>query len=349
MADKSKIQWTEATWNPVIGCQRVSEGCRNCYAETQAKRIALMHPGSAYNGVLRIDPVSTQPLPMWNGTALTMPDRLDQPLRWEKPRLIFVNSMSDLFHKDVPFEFIAAVFGVMAATPRHTFQLLTKRPERALEFFQWLGERPWPGSERDSRVWWCAHHAREQGTEVFMRGSDDRSPHSNRNVALDTPWPLPNVWLGVSCENQETAEERIPLLLKCPAAVHWVSAEPLLGPIDFGKADPVWSEDAGRFVRVDWVVVGGESGAGARTCRAEWLRSIVHQCMRAGVSVFVKQLGAAYEDPENGIAGAALARGMNAETRSLVSHVLRHPKGGDIEEWPVGLRVREWPTKDGAP
>lgn len=375
MADKSKIQWTEATWNPVIGCARVSEGCRNCYAEVQAKRIALMHQNSAYSRVLRHDHDGF-PLPRWNGAALPMPDRLDQPLRWAKPRLIFVNSMSDLFHQDVPFEYIAAVFGVMAATPRHTFQVLTKRPMRALEFFQWLGERP--GSDRDSRVWWCAHHAREQGTEVFMRGSDDRRPHSNRNVPLETPWPLPNVWLGVSCENQEAADERIPVLLECPAAVRWVSYEPALGPVRFRNdwllgtfkycPDEALEEDADpcrgcagyslaggdgcgavRGPRLDWIVVGGESGPGARTCRAEWLRSIVYQCLHAGVPVFVKQLGAAYEDPENGIAGPALARSMDADTRTLVSRVLSHPKGGDIEEWPERLRVREWPTKDGAP
>lgn len=366
MADKSKIQWTEATWNPVIGCRRVSTECLNCYAEVQAKRIALMHPGSAYGDVLRVR--DGKLLPMWNGKAITMPDRLDQPLRWQRPRLIFVNSMSDLFHDDVPFDYIAAVFGVMAASPRHTFQVLTKRPQRMLQFFAWLDSQPSPGALRDPRVWWCGHNARVNGCDVHMRESDKPAKES-RNIAESTLWPLPNVHLGVSAGNQEGADERIPLLLQAPAAVRWVSAEPLLGPIDFGAlGDGSW---LGGTTKLDWIVVGGESGSGARACDINAVRGVVEQCREAGVPVHVKQLGAWSVDPELGdvigpdgsvhyTRSMEGAKQMLAESARLDPETgertpakgyrveahrirLKHPKGGDMDEWPSDLRVREWP------
>lgn len=281
------IAWCDESWNPIRGCSRVSEGCRNCYAEKVAGRFS--GPGLPYEGLVTIGEKG----PRWNGAVRLVPERLADPLRWRKPRRIFVNSMSDLFHDEVPFEFIAAVFGVMAATPRHTFQVLTKRPKRALEFFEWVfrmgGTMPAtavPGG--DGEVRFCVMHA------------DDHDV-SRGHVAYPA-WPLPNAWLGVSAENQAAADERIPLLLQCPAAVRWVSAEPLLGPINFARirvpnapAPPFTGhalhEYRGFRDRLDWVIVGGESGPGARPMEAAWVCSIQRQCEAARVPFFFKQWG----------------------------------------------------------
>lgn len=326
MADKTTISWTEATWNPIIGCARVSEGCRNCYAEVQAKRIALMHPGSAYEGVLRRGKAG-ELLPMWNGKVTLMPERLDQPIRWKRPRLIFVNSMSDLFHDDVPFEYVAAVFGVMGAARQHTFQVLTKRPARMLEFFAWLAASPIedPASSEATRaIVRCAYHAAKL-TNTYAPISMIPRPGA---------WPLPNVWLGVSCENQAAADERIPLLLRCPAVVRWVSAEPLLGPINFDARSMGCvghlAETFGNPL-LHWIVVGGESGPGARPCRVDWIRDIVDDCRAAGVAVYVKQVGAVAME-------RALIHGEDDHHWRT-----RHPKGGDPAEWPLALNVQEYP------
>jgi protein gp37 len=228
MGTETKIEWTDATWNPVTGCTNVSEGCRNCYAER-----VLPRTGQSFD------------------TVVCHPDRLDAPLHWRKPRRIFVNSLSDLFHEDVPREFIKSVVGVTVDCPQHTFQILTKRPQRMLEF--------------------C------------------------RECAFPS-----NVWLGVSCEDQQTADERIPLLLQTPAAVRFISAEPLLGPIDARRYLPVIarpreaiSEVAAsrtpRNDRLDWVICGGESGPHARPMHPTWARSIRDQCQAAGVPFFFKQ------------------------------------------------------------
>ncbi len=196
MSDKTGIAWTDATWNPVTGCSKVSQGCKNCYAEREWGRLSANPKAMAYYGRAFTDIACHE-------------DRLDQPLRWKKPRMIFVNSMSDLFHEDVPDDFIDRVFAVMALAENHTFQVLTKRPERMLRWFD-------PGF--DNR-----EHAVGQAMREIAaaRGGDD---------AGLPEWPLPNVWLGVSVEDHATADERIPLLLQAPAAVRWVSAEPLIGP-----------------------------------------------------------------------------------------------------------------------
>lgn len=362
-SDKTGIQWTDATWNPVIGCRRVSEGCRNCYAEHQAARIVAMQRGrnarSPYEDVIRFKPtddaflggseaelrVHGAPEPKWNGRAVFLPERLDQPLRWKKPRMVFVNSMSDLFHEDITLEQIAAVFGVMAASPQHTFQVLTKRPERMLEFFKWLTDSA--GGVGVGMSWLGYGYACQFGGWWGSGYDDDRAGIAD--------WPLPNVWLGVSVEDQRTADERIPLLLQCPAAVRWVSAEPLLGPIDFiggrinhfkayKEPDEVtiilqgspnyqrpgrgWVHFTGAYP--DWVVVGGESGPGARTCDVAWIRSIVEQCRDAGVPCFVKQLGSLITNSKTVADGEPPGR-------------LIDRKGGNIDEWPQDLRVREWP------
>ena len=323
----TKIQWTDETWNPLRGCSRVSKGCVNCYAEKVAKRFC--GPGQPYEGLVRLDAIGA-PRAVWNGTIRQVPEKLDQPLRWTKPRMVFVNSMSDLFHEAVPFEYIAAIFGVMAASPQHTFQVLTKRPARAAKFFAWAASLPTAsGNEwRDGApvVGYLGEHA-------------SRLTKGRCNVWLHgelAPWPLPNVWLGVSVEDQATADERIPALLRLPAAVRWVSYEPALGPVSFTRVVRNF-RDGTRSTTIDtlrpdfgnaldWIVVGGESGPGARPFDIAWARQTIEQCARAGVPVFMKQLGS------NAKAGQA-GRYPTADT-----------KGGDMSEWPAELRVRQYPS-----
>lgn len=214
MSDHSAIEWTEATWNPVTGCTVVSPGCAHCYAKTFAERFRGV-PGHPYE---------------FGFDLQLRPERLHQPLEWKKPRVIFVNSMSDLFHEAVPFEFIASVFDVMRRADWHTFQVLTKRADRVAEIAQRL---PWPD----------------------------------------------NVWMGVSVENQRWTS-RIDALRTVPAAVRFLSCEPLLGPLDL------------NLDRIDWVIAGGESGHGARPMRLEWARALRAQCEANGTKFFFKQWGA---------------------------------------------------------
>jgi protein gp37 len=258
----------------------VSEGCRHCYAERQAARFVL--PGMAYEGLLKWQGLGKR-TPTWNGKVAIAEAVLDQPLRKKQPRRIFVNSMSDLFHESVSNSTIAGIFGIMAACPQHTFQVLTKRPARMLKWFQWIG--------------WQSHHIVMHECTKGLMGYD----HPRRPAVNAGPWPLPNVWLGVSLENQSTADERIPLLLECPAAVRWLSCEPLLGSVDlrwFVTAN-VWKgcraiagSDYGHGTKIDWVVAGGESGPGARPMHPDWARSLRDQCASAGVPFFFKQWGA---------------------------------------------------------
>lgn len=256
MSDKSKIEWTDATWNPIRGCSRVSEGCRNCYAERIAARFS--RPGQPYEGLAKHVAVTKEwekrefPLVVnearWTGEVRFIREHLADPLRWKKPRRIFVNSMSDLFHEKVPDGWITDIFNVMAQCERHTFQILTKRPSRMQD---WMAAR-------------CG-----------------RVP--------------PHVWLGVSVEDQKTADERIPLLLQTPAAVRWVSYEPALGPVDFTNLNPpnfinAFDHSFG-LPMLDWIVCGGESGPGARSMHPDWARSVRDQCQAAGVPFFFKQWG----------------------------------------------------------
>lgn len=218
MSDHSAIEWTEATWNPVTGCDKISPGCAHCYAMTFAERFRGV-PGHPYEQGFD--------LKLW-------PERLGLPLKWKSPRRIFVNSMSDLFHPDIPDAFIVRVFETMAKAHWHTFQVLTKRPERALEM-----------SQRVS-------------------------------------WPS-NIWMGVSVENQRWAG-RVDTLRQIPAAVRFLSCEPLLGPMHLDLA------------YIDWVIVGGESGPRARPMEAEWATSLRAQCAAHNVAFFFKQWGAHNED-----------------------------------------------------
>ncbi len=348
----TSIEWTEATWNPVVGCSRVSKGCERCYAE----RVAHRGMQAAHRGLT----VMGRKGPRWNGKVRTLPERLEQPLRWRKPRRVFVNSMSDLFHESVPFEFIAAVFGVMAASPQHTFQILTKRDPR--RFFEWLkaeGEGCASLSDDGSPMTVaCIIEAQRQDRRFFSEVPPNGLGRVRSEGDRD-PWPLPNVWLGVSVENQETADQRIPWLLECPAAVRWVSYEPALGPVDFSR----WL-DAKRFAcprcgkhpnecedpdvcaaspggwALDWVVIGGESGPGARSFDLAWARSTIEQGCAAGVPVFVKQLGA---EPRATVVRDGERTDTCDDDWRYILLTKRDRKGGDTSEWPEDLRVREYP------
>lgn len=288
--------WTD-TFNPVMGCTECSPGCANCWARQMHERF-------------HADPFSH---------VHTLPSVLSKPLRRRKPTTYFVCNTSDLFHPSVPFEFIAAVYGVMAATPQHTYLVLTKRPERRAEFMRWIAPL---GKEREC-CW--------QATAKLDRSVDDPLP------VVDA-WPLPNVWEGVTAEDQQRADERIPVLLDTPAAHRWVSAEPLLGAIDmwaFLKSDlrdrSLAALKGPPMPGLDQIIIGGESGKGARPCDVQWIRDIVRKCREAGVKCFVKQLGSQAFD-QTYWANGVFAGG--------VRHVVTGA-GSDPSEWPEDLRVRE--------
>ena len=303
MGDTS-ISWTDKTWNPIRGCSRVSEGCRNCYAERQGNR--FRGPGQAFEGL-----VVWQAGPRWTGEVRFVAEHLADPLRWRKPQRVFVNSMSDLFHERLTNEQIAAVFGVMAAAPQHTFQVLTKRAKRMREWFEWMSIEA--GRSRDAAV---VHYEDTRDMEVRLCVAWLDTHHVDRGHVTYPTWPLPNVWLGVSVENQDAADERIPELLRTPAAVRFLSCEPLLGPTNLRHLDDdakggQWCQvdaltgeqtDMGRPCppvgqRIAWVIAGCESGPGARPCDVAWLRSLRDQCAAAGVPYFLKQ-ATYYSEPE---------------------------------------------------
>ena len=371
----TKIEWTDATWNPTIGCTRVSAGCDHCYAfDLHDKR--YVHNTKLGKLLVGLDETLTKhiydknwqqitdemdkPADGWAAEARRrnrigvggekllpaqydqpfsrvqlMADRLDKPLHWKKPRKVFVNSMSDLFHEDVPDEFIDRVFAVMALTPQHTYQVLTKRPERMRAFVE--------------RVNWyeCTREGLSKANPVFeaigklVEGRLRLAQHYR-----GFSWPLPNVWMGTSIEDQAAADERIPHLLATPAAVRFLSCEPLLGELRLWP----WTQPVGTYGTytdekgvhfagphidgqspIDWVIVGGESGPHARPFNIAWARSLRDQCSAAGVPVFVKQLGS---KPYLG------STPMIGQYQALKLHS-RH--GSDPEEWPEDLRVREFP------
>ncbi len=314
MGTSTGIAWTDATWNPVRGCTRVSEGCRNCYAEKIAARFS--GHGQPYAGL------ATRSPHRWTGKVALVPEKLDEPLRWRKPRRVFVNSMSDLFHEGLSFEDIDQVFAVMALCGSHTFQVLTKRLERMREYLL---------SRSHSAAYWNA--AVPSGWSLEFQG------------VILARFPLPNVWLGVSVEDQQTADARIPILLDTPAAVRFVSYEPALGPVDFrrwlgGSLDPTLPPaviaDRWGKLGLAWVIVGGESGPKARPCDIAWARGVRDQCRAAGVAFFMKQCGARPVFSEEASAlGRALRDG---------GYKLRSRSGDDPSEWPEDLRVREFPS-----
>lgn len=295
MGNSTSISWTDATWNPVRGCSRVSAGCVNCYAEKMAARFS--DEGQPFHTFADRERAGSK----WTGKLAIVTEHLADPLRWQKPRRIFVNSMSDLFHEKLSNEDIAAVFGVMAATPRHTFQVLTKRATRMREWFEWLYQLvdPFPFGVFDFL---------DETATAALAGHFDAC-HLGLTTSKDIRWPLPNVWIGVSVEDQEAADTRIPELLATPAAIRFLSCEPLIGPVDLGDFAGHRTEctECGRGVRVDedgccvtcggdavhwgvdWVIAGCESGTGARDCDVGWLRSLRDQCTAAETAFFLKQ------------------------------------------------------------
>lgn len=304
----TSIEWTDVTWNPVTGCTKVSAGCKNCYAEGVAKRFWAK----------QCPPVEGRPRSFTDVQCHA--DRLDAPMRWRKPRRVFVNSMSDLFHERVPDRFIDQVFATMALCPQHTFQVLTKRPERMRRLLSDPG-----------RLSCIAQEAAYLDGDGSMRVS----------------MPLPNVWLGVSVEDDLAADERIPLLFRTPAALRFLSCEPLLGPIGLGYTFAPAYVGVGGSPVVGWVIVGGESGPRARACDVAWIRSIAEQCKAAGVPCFVKQLGSRPLARASDVAGLTMGQLDPTDRGHGDDHVsirLRSRKGGDPSEWPEDLRVREWPA-----
>jgi protein gp37 len=297
MSANTSIEWTDHSWNPLRGttgrhtCVRISPGCTHCYAATMNKRFG----GPDY--IVGAD------TPRLDEKALL------EPLRWRKPRKVFVCSMTDLFLESHKEAWIDQVLGIIGGVERHTFQVLTKRADRMHSYMNdWVRRTQSP--------------------------------------------PPRNLWLGVSCENQQYADERIPLLLQTPAAVRWVSAEPLLGPLQlawegYGEYEYGYLRDG-----INWVVVGGESGPGARPFDLAWGRSIVQQCKAAGVACFVKQLGAKPlerfprrpEDPLHIDGWTAVRNNATDGAAEFYRYLtLKNRKGGDIAEWPPSLRVREYP------
>ncbi|WP_022699381.1 DUF5131 family protein [Euryhalocaulis caribicus] len=285
MAESSSIEWTDATWNIVTGCDVVSPGCTNCYAMKLAGTRLRSHPSR--KGLTRPSKAG----PVWTGEVRFNEDWLDQPLLWKRPRMIFVAAHGDLFHEGVTDAQLDRVFAVMAVCPEHTFQVLTKRPERMRDYFaagpwlRWLPHMQSMGSRRK----WAELGEREGG--------------------------LPNVWLGVSAEDQKRADERIPALLATPAAVRFVSAEPLLGPVDLGlgrgwcracgtltqgtldghcmdPSSPCFEGETFLDAMLHWVICGGESGPDARPMHPDWARGLRDQCAANGVAFHFKQWGA---------------------------------------------------------
>lgn len=311
----SKIEWCDATWSPTLGCDKVSKGCDACYAIRTVTRSAANPNPKVADSAAGLTHNSGNGLD-WTGRVNLLPQRLNDPLRWRKPRRVFVDSQSDLFHKDVPDEFIARVWAVMAATPQHTYQILTKRHGRMRSLL----------SSPEFRV------------EVNSRHGWILDP-DGMDLVPDREWPLCNVWCGVSVEDQRTAELRIPALVDTCLAVRFLSLEPLLGPVDLapwfdtplvcGCGGEPGGPAAGCSSScmqheppgLHWCIVGGESGPGARRCDPAWIRHIASQCREAGTPMFVKQLGSVW-GRENGWGG----------------------KGGLPEQWPEDLRVREFPA-----
>ncbi len=313
MADHTHIEWTDATWNPAVGCTSVSNGCLNCYAARDASGRLAKHP--VYTGLAAGG--------RFTGQVRLLPQRLQQPLRWRKPRRIFVTSMGDLFHDAIPDDYIARVYAVMALTARHTFQVLTKRHGRAHALLNSEAFRDTVAEHAtavmSSRSWarWQLDLGGQRLAGDSGHGPQWTVTHTTAGNLWAPSWPLPNVWFGVSIEDQRWADIRTPVLLQTPAAVRWLSCEPLLAPIDLHPwlkrpqkscnrchvAGPLDYDSAHLWgtcacschpappPRPDWVVAGGESGRNARAMHPDWARRLRDQCSAAGVPFLFKQWG----------------------------------------------------------
>ena len=295
---KSKIAWTESTWNPVVGCTKVSDGCKFCYAEKMAFRLARMgqEKYQAVTGILGY-------MQGWNGKIFCDESALDIPLKRKKPTMYFVCSMGDLFHKDVPYIFIDEVISVMALCSHHVFQVLTKRPERMEDHIGAL----------------------DKFKVINFLTAKTAEKYNCQDVCIPAIWPLPNLWLGTSASNQKDLDKNVPYLLQTPAAVRFLSLEPLLADMDlrtgilFDKKTEKYIENMTGVDRTipDWVIIGAESKGAypGRECKLSWIENIVEQCKTANVKVFVKQIHL----------GGKLVK--------------------DIEKFPKHLQIREFPEK----
>lgn len=307
-AHGTAIEWTQRpgtkgeTWNPIAGCSVVSPGCANCYAMRRAApRLAGNKATPHYHGTV----TGSKAGPVWTGKIGIASDAvLTKPLRWKSPRTVFVNSTSDLFHEDVPDAVIDRDFAIMALTPQHTYQVLTKRAARMREYLT----RDSGDQYRSNRICRAVLDLVIKKQVILTDANWPMQDDCEDEWPVLAKWPLPNVWLGVSVEDQTRADERIPELLATPAAKRFVSAEPLLGPVDFTdiviprlggeqhinalycEEDAEDCEDIGTGT-LDWIIVGGESGNGARPMHPDWARSIRDQCLAAGVPFFFKQWG----------------------------------------------------------
>jgi protein gp37 len=311
----SNIEWTGQTLNPTTGCDRISPGCDRCYAMTMAKRLKSMGQAKYQNDG---DPTTSGP-----GFGLTMHDDvIYEPLTWKKPRLVFVNSMSDLFHDKVDADFIAKFFGVMALTPRCTYQILTKRHGRMRSLLN---------SD--------AFHTAALAWSARLQDENHPMPAWHPGERRLKQWPLPNVHLGVSVEDQKWADIRIKALMQTPAAIRFLSLEPLLGPVRLhrGHAHCPTHDFPGGFcsspcpdlILPDWMIIGGESGPGARPFNPQWAADLIDDARQAGAAPFVKQLGSVW------------ARDTTYAGKTVAAH--GDTKGGKPEYWPANLRVREYP------
>lgn len=297
MSANSAIEWTDATWSPTLGCTRVSDGCDHCYAMRTVHRMSFNPNEKVAAAAANLTAYRPGVGVVWTNLVRMLPDRLDLPLRWRKPRRVFVDSQSDLFHDQVSDEFIARVFAVMAWTPRHTYQILTKRHARMRSLLN--------SAEFQRSVRWF-HDVRDDMPSLRYPASDLDFPAPG-----DPNLPLPNVWLGVSVEDQKWASIRIPALLETPAAVRFLSCEPLLDEVNLSRwldtsltcgcgAGPAGSPDAigccaGCMTPepsgIDWIIAGGESGSGARLMDPDWVRLIRDQCAETGTPFLFKQWG----------------------------------------------------------
>lgn len=336
MSTGTKISWSSHTWNPTLGCEKVSPGCDGCYAIRDAIRLgANPHPkiGPLFEGLAEMRAGS----PEWTGVIRTVASRLTLPFSWRKPARIFVSSQSDLFHEDVPNEFIARVFATMVLCPQHQFQVLTKRHARMRSLLS--------SKEFESDVLHAATGLLDSDPPRWM-------------VTEWRGWPLPNVWLGVSVETQHWADIRIPALLATPAAVRFLSAEPLLGPVSLARwLDPktamlLYGEAFGRredervVPALDWVIVGGESGPNARPMNPDWVRTLRDQCRAAGVAFHFKQWGnwqhvgelteqgITVTVTENGSGGRGTLQGGSVFLKRKHAHDTPELDGEVIQEYP---------------
>ena len=318
----SLIEWTDTTWNPVTGCTKVSDGCKHCYAERDFPRV---YPGRRFTDIRFHE------------------DRLFKPLHWKFPRRVFVNSMSDLFHEKVSDGQLVRILHVMYRAWQHQFQILTKRPKRMLDFMlRWCdleGEEPEPKLVQGPAAVRATHPSGRGQLFASMLDSMGEPPAGAAFPFFDwmegSRWwtPVPgNVWLGVSVEDQRTADARIETLRQTPAAVRFVSVEPLIAPVSLLPA----FLDGG----IDWVIVGGESGPRARPCRLEWVRRVIDDCRQAKVPVFVKQLGR-YPRADSTLTPP----GPRLDQIAVCE--MQDRKGGKMKEWPPDLRVREYPPAQG--